>query len=41
MLGTIVSQTMLNVLALVVLGVIAFSSVHVFDDHHGALAAVA
>ena len=40
-IGTIVSQTMLNVLALVVLGVIAFSSVHVFDDHHGALAAVA
>jgi phosphatidyl-myo-inositol alpha-mannosyltransferase len=40
-IGTIVSQTMLNVAALVVLGVIAFSSVHVFDDHHGALAAVA
>ena len=40
-IGTIVSQTMLNVAALVVLGIIAFSSVHVFDDHHGALAAVA
>lgn len=40
-IGTIVSQTMLNVSALLVLGVIAFSSVHVFDDHHGALAAVA
>ncbi len=40
-IGTIVSQTMLNVLALIVLGAIAFSSVHVFDDHHGALTAVA
>ena len=40
-IGTIVSQTMLNVAALVVLGFIAFSSVHVFDDHHGALTAVA
>jgi phosphatidylinositol alpha-mannosyltransferase len=39
--GTLVSQTLLNVLALVLLGVIAFSTVHVFDDHHGALAAVA
>jgi phosphatidylinositol alpha-mannosyltransferase len=39
--GTLVSQTLLNVLALVLLGVVAFSTVHVFDDHHGALAAVA
>mgnify|MGYP001287654743 CR=1 FL=1 len=40
-IGTIVSQTLLNVAALLLLGVIAFSSVHVFDDHHGALTAVA
>ena len=39
-IGTLVSQTLLNVLALVILGVIAFSTVHIFDDHHGALAAV-
>lgn len=39
--GTLVSQTLLNVLALLLLGLIAFSTVHVFDDHHGALAAVA
>jgi len=40
-IGTLVSQTLLNVLALVILGVIAFSTVHIFDDHHGALVAVA
>jgi len=39
-IGTLVSQTLLNVLALVILGVIAFSNVKIFDDHHGALAAV-
>ena len=38
-LGTLVSQTLLNLVALVILGVVAFSSVHVFDDHHGALIA--
>ena len=38
-LGTLVSQTILNLVALVILGVIAFSTVHVFDDHHGALLA--
>ncbi len=39
--GTLVSQTLLNVLALMILGIIGFSTVHVFDDHHGALLAVA
>jgi phosphatidylinositol alpha-mannosyltransferase len=39
-IGTLVSQTLLNVLALVILGAIAFSTVHIFDDHHGALLAV-
>jgi phosphatidylinositol alpha-mannosyltransferase len=38
-LGTLVSQTILNLVALVILGVIAFSTVHIFDDHHGALLA--
>ena len=38
-IGTLVSQTLLNVLALVILGVVAFSSVKIFDDHHGALVA--
>ena len=38
-LGTLVSQTILNLLALVVLGVIAFSTVQIFDEHHGALLA--
>lgn len=38
-LGTLVSQTIFNLVALVILGVIAFSTVHVFDDHHGALIA--
>jgi phosphatidyl-myo-inositol alpha-mannosyltransferase len=36
-LGTIVSQTMLNLLALVILGVVMFSSVDLFDGHHRAL----
>ncbi len=35
--GTLVSQTLLNVVALVILGVIAFSSVPIFDQRHGAL----
>ena len=35
--GTLVSQTVINVMALVLLGVIAFSSVPVFDRNHGAL----
>jgi phosphatidylinositol alpha-mannosyltransferase len=39
--GTLVSQTLLNVLALLLLGLVAFSTVRVFDDHHGALVAVA
>jgi phosphatidylinositol alpha-mannosyltransferase len=40
-LGTLVSQTMLNLLALVVLGVVMFSTVDVFTHHHGALIAFA
>ncbi len=40
-IGTLVSQTLLNVLALLILGVIAFSSVKIFDDHYGALVAAA
>jgi len=39
-LGTIISQTLLNVLALVVLGVVMFSTVDVFK-HHSALLLVA
>ena len=38
-LGTLVSQTLLNLVALVILAVVAFSSVSVFDQHHGALLA--
>jgi phosphatidylinositol alpha-mannosyltransferase len=38
-LGSIVSQALLNILALVVLGVVMFSSVNYFDGHHGALVA--
>jgi len=38
-LGTLVSQTILNLVALVILGVVAFSTVHIFDQHHGALLA--
>lgn len=40
-LGTIVSQTLLNILALVILGAVMFASVDVFDRHHGSLLAVA
>ncbi|CAB4935784.1 unannotated protein [freshwater metagenome] len=39
--GTMVSQTLLNLLALVLLAVVAFSSVRIFDQHHGALVALA
>jgi phosphatidyl-myo-inositol alpha-mannosyltransferase len=40
-LGTMVSQTLLNLLALAILGVVMFSSVDLFNGHHGALIAVA
>ncbi len=40
-LGTMVSQTILNLLALILLGAAMFSSVNVLDGHHGALIAVA
>jgi phosphatidyl-myo-inositol alpha-mannosyltransferase len=40
-LGTIVSQTLLNILALVILGAIMFSSVSLFSGHQSALIAVA
>jgi phosphatidylinositol alpha-mannosyltransferase len=39
-LGTIVSQTFLNILALVILAIVTFSSVGIFQGHHNALAAV-
>jgi phosphatidylinositol alpha-mannosyltransferase len=40
-LGTIVSQTLLNILALVILGAVMFSSVPVFHHHEGGLIAFA
>ncbi len=40
-LGTVVSQTLLNFVALAILGGIMFSSVDVFDGHENALMAVA
>jgi len=40
-LGTMVSQTLLNLLALAILGIVMFSSVDLFNGHHGALIAVA
>jgi phosphatidyl-myo-inositol alpha-mannosyltransferase len=40
-LGTMVSQTLLNLIALTILGVAMFSSVDLFNGHHGALIAVA
>lgn len=40
-LGTIVSQTLLNLVALLVLGVVMFSNVSLFDGHHSALVAAA
>jgi phosphatidylinositol alpha-mannosyltransferase len=36
-LGTIVSQTLLNILALLLLGVVTFSTVRLFRNHHDAL----
>jgi phosphatidylinositol alpha-mannosyltransferase len=38
-LGSIVSQALLNILALVILGIVMFSSVDYFSGHHGALVA--
>jgi phosphatidylinositol alpha-mannosyltransferase len=38
-IGTIVSQTLLNVLALVILGIVMFSTVDLFSVHHRALVA--
>jgi len=40
-LGTIVSQTLLNLLALVGLGAVMFTSVDLFNGRHTALIAVA
>jgi phosphatidylinositol alpha-mannosyltransferase len=40
-LGTIVSQTLLNILALVILGCVMFQSVGVFHHHEGGLVAFA
>jgi phosphatidyl-myo-inositol alpha-mannosyltransferase len=40
-LGTMVSQTLLNLVALSILGIAMFSSVNLFNGHHGALLAVA
>jgi phosphatidyl-myo-inositol alpha-mannosyltransferase len=40
-LGTMVSQTLLNLLALCLLGIGMFSSVDLLDGHHGALVAAA
>jgi phosphatidylinositol alpha-mannosyltransferase len=39
--GTIVSQALMNMLALAVLGAVMFSSVDVLDGHHGVLLAIA
>jgi phosphatidylinositol alpha-mannosyltransferase len=40
-LGTMVAQTLINLLALGVLGVCVFSSINLFDGHHGALVVAA
>jgi phosphatidylinositol alpha-mannosyltransferase len=40
-LGTIVSQTLMNLLALAVLGTVMFSSADILNGHHSALLAVA
>ena len=40
-LGSLVSQTLLNIVALVILGAIMFSSVNIFSGHQNALLAVA
>ena len=39
MLGTVVSQTLLNIVALVILGAVMFSSVDIFSGHQEALLA--
>jgi phosphatidylinositol alpha-mannosyltransferase len=39
--GTLVSQTLLNIVALLILGITMFSTVHYFDGHHAALVAFA
>ncbi|HLY49663.1 MAG TPA: glycosyltransferase, partial [Solirubrobacteraceae bacterium] len=39
-LGTLVSQTLLNILALIILAAIMFSSVNIFNGHESALVAV-
>jgi phosphatidylinositol alpha-mannosyltransferase len=40
-LGTMVAQTLINLLALFILGICVFSSINIFDGHHGALVAAA
>ena len=40
-LGTVVSQTLLNIVALAILGAVMFSSVNIFNGHEDALIAVA
>jgi phosphatidyl-myo-inositol alpha-mannosyltransferase len=40
-LGTIVSQTLLNIFALLLLGVVTFSTIRLFRNHHDALIFVA
>jgi phosphatidylinositol alpha-mannosyltransferase len=40
-LGTLVAQTVLNIVALVILGVTMFSTIDLFTGHHGALIAFA
>jgi phosphatidylinositol alpha-mannosyltransferase len=40
-IGTIVTQTLLNIVALVILGIVMFSTVHYFDGRHAALVAFA
>jgi phosphatidylinositol alpha-mannosyltransferase len=40
-LGTMISQTLLNLVALFILGIVMFSTVHYFDGHHAALFAFA
>ncbi len=37
MLGTVVSQTLINIVALIVLGAVMFSSVDLFNGHQNAL----
>ena len=37
MLGTLVSQTLLNIVALAILGAVMFSSVDLFNGHQNAL----